>query len=322
MKANVLPVLFIILAAAIGCQKPCTKTTIKKGYFGDTTFVERTYANCNDTLTYYEKQMRSDSTVVSEGEVVNGKKEGEWSMQRWGKEIITFSHGVEVNIKEFDKNGILSLERTLGTDSVYRQRQFDGQGRLMLEEFVNIEGYLTGHGISYDSLGRKDSEGENIAEECLLDTMYVESPEPPYDLQMTLVAENGGKHGPWVFYNAEGKATDTTIFDHGVATWSGDLTGKWNLDSLSTTDTASIGLALFAFALNGLKGFEFKNDGSVSSFDEKGKSHEQGSYRWSRDRTYLFLSDQGEDEDAIRIAKLTPTELQFVADGMTYYLVR
>ncbi|MBI1287673.1 MAG: hypothetical protein GC178_08855 [Flavobacteriales bacterium] len=216
MKANALPVLFIILAAAISCQKPCTKTTIRKGYYGDTTFIERTYANCTDTLTYYEKQMRSDSTVVSEGEVVNGKKEGEWVNSRWRKEVTSYSQGVEINVKEYDNDGILSLERTLGTDSLYRQRQFDGQGRLTVEEFVNMEGYLTGHGITYDSLGRKTSEGEHIAEPCLTDTVYIESPEPPYDLQMTIIEDLGGKHGLWTYYDADGNVTDTVMFDHGV----------------------------------------------------------------------------------------------------------
>lgn len=216
MKTPLLASSLLGMMAAIGCQEPCTKTALQPDNFRDTIIVERSYADCNDTLNYHEVQMRKDSTVLADGEVQNGKREGIWILNRWRKEIVTYEGGFEVNIKEFDRNDLLSSERTFTADSLYFEQQFNQEGRVILNQFLNLEGYLTGHGITYDSLGRKTSEGEHISEPCLVDTVYIESPDPPYDLQMTIIEELGGRHGPWVYYDSEGNVTDTIMFDHGV----------------------------------------------------------------------------------------------------------
>ena len=213
-----LPLLLIpVLLIAIGCQNPCTKTTfIVYSYSGDTIFTERAYPNCDDTLTYHERQVKRDSTVIAEGEVVSGKKEGIWETNGWMRTVTEYKQVIAVKAEWFHDNGKLMQEEVLGADSLYKVRSFYEDGTLESESYQNLDGYLTGSGIDYDTLGRKMAEGEYIAEPCLTDTIYIESPEPPYDLQMTIVEELGGKHGPWLNYDSSGNVTDTVVFDRGV----------------------------------------------------------------------------------------------------------
>lgn len=216
MRTPLLASTLIGMMAALGCQEPCTTTMLQPGNYRDTLIVQRTYADCNDTLNYHEVQMRQDSTILAEGEVMDGRRQGIWTLNGWRKEIVTYAGGVEINIKEFDRNDLLSSERTLTPDSLYFEQQYDEQGRVILDQYVNMDGYLTGHGVTYDSLGRKTSEGEHIPEPCLIDTVYIESPDPPYDLQMTIIEELGGRHGLWTYYDTNGHVVDTIMYDHGV----------------------------------------------------------------------------------------------------------
>ena len=218
MKTTFLTLILLALFTSIGCQKPCTTTTFMvNSYTGDTLFTERTYAICGDTLNYYERRLKGDSTIISEGEVLNGKKEGIWKTNDWLKTISDFKNGVATKVEMFHKNGKLMQVELLGADSMYTVKSYYENGTLESEFLNTLDGYFVGHGVDYDTLGLKASEGEYIAEPCLTDTMYIESSEPPYNLQMTIIEELGGKHGPWIYYDIEGNVTDTVVFDQGIS---------------------------------------------------------------------------------------------------------
>lgn len=217
MKNTITLVSLLGILIGTSCQKPCTTTTAVPGYRGDTTYVERQYANCSDTLNYYEWKRREDSTIVLEGRVVNGKRDGEWIHRGfWDNRTETYRMGTVVATKYFRNDGTLEQEEILNADSLFEVRSYHRNGSVESQLFMTMDGFMTGHGIDYDTLGRKSSEGEYIPEPCMTDTMYVESPDPPYDLQLTIVEELGGKHGPWVNYDGEGNVTDTVFYDHGI----------------------------------------------------------------------------------------------------------
>ncbi|MCF8258342.1 MAG: hypothetical protein K9J06_12375 [Flavobacteriales bacterium] len=217
MRTLALPTVLLALLVAIGCQNPCTKTTSEvNAYSGDTIFTERTYPACGDSLTYHERQVKSDSTVIAQGEVVNGMKEGVWETNAWWKTVREYEHGIAIKVEQFHKNGQLMQEQVLGADSLYKVRSFYENGTLESEHFKTLDDYLTGHGIEYDTLGRKTAEGDHLAEMSMGDTVYVESPVPPYDLKMTVISEAGVKHGPWLQYDADGNVTRTVTYVHGI----------------------------------------------------------------------------------------------------------
>jgi antitoxin component YwqK of YwqJK toxin-antitoxin module len=323
MKTPFILPAFIGLLAVIGCQKPCTKTTHQIAFAGDTIFTIRTYPNCADTLTYHQRQVKADSGLVSVGKIANGRKVGEWTYNGYTKSVTRYEAGVEVEVKDYDKQGRLRLERTLGKDSLYTEKQFYRNGKVGSQRFINMQGYLTGHGIEFDSLGRKMAEGNHIAEDVLPDTAFIPSPEPPHDMQQTIITESGGKHGPWLFYDPDGSINDTVTYDRGVAVWSGDLVGRWRIDSISTTDTSSMGMmaVVIGMAFSDLQGFEFTNNYEMIHFDSKGKKLAVGSYGLSRDRAMLFMLNNDE-EDQAWIRGLTPTRLKLLSDDIVIYLLR
>lgn len=319
-----LPILVILFG--VGCQKPCTKTISKRSFGGDTVYTLRTYPNCDDTLNYFQKQVKSDSTIISEGKFVNGQKDGEWKYYGFRKRVTTYKNGFDIGVKSYREDGSLSQEETLNADSLYEIRSYYRNGKVSSESFQNLDGYLTGHGVDYDSLGRKMAEGEYIAEPVLPDTMYIENPDPPYDLQMTIVTENGGKHGPWIYYDVDGNATDTVLFEMGEAIWSGSIVGKWIIDSVATTENSSLGPALFALsmAMGNLLGYEFKPNGKVFSVQELGETQQVGTYQWSTNRRFLYAISTVNDSShsKIWIQSLTDTRLKILTDNMTVYLIR
>ena len=292
-------------------------------FAGDTIYTIRTYPNCSDTLTYSQKQIKADSTIISEGSLVNGKKEGEWVYNGYQKRTVTYRSGIETDERSYDKDGRLELESILGKDSLYFERQFYGNGAVALERYVNLEGYLTGHGIEYDSLGRKMAEGEYIAEPVMPDTAFIPSPDPPHDMQQTIITENGGMHGPWIYFDVDGNVIDTVTFDRGQAAWTGNIVGKWRIDSIATEDTSSLGAValVVGMALSDLQGFEFTDNYEMIHFDGKGKQLAVGSYSMSRNRTMLFTMNNDEEND-VWIRELTPTRLKLLTEQITLYFVR
>lgn len=226
MKSTFFHLSVLTLLVCIGCQEPCTKTTSDVGYYGDTTYFIRAYPNCSDTLSYYEKHVKKDSTIISEGAFLNGKKDGDWKTTGYFNATTSYKNGQKTAILMFSKKGNLIQEKVLSPDSLFIEKSYYKDGTLESEGFQTMDEYLTGHGVEYDTLGRKSAEGEYIAEPVLTDTLYIESPEPPHDLQMTIVTENGGKHGPWILYDIEGDPSDTLMYDRGVLLGEGNALGK------------------------------------------------------------------------------------------------
>ena len=310
---------FLVLLAlfiGIGCQQPCTKTTKQTTYAGDTIYTIREYPNCEDTLSYNQKQVKADSSIVSEGRIVNGKKEGEWIYNGYVKRVLTFNSGIEVAGKEYGKTGNLQMERVLEKDSLYFEKNYFKNGNIESESFVNTADYLIGRGVEYDTLGRKMAEGEHIAEPVLPDTAYIENPNPPYDLQPTIITENGGKHGPWLYYDGAGNHIATVNYDRGVAIWTGNLAGKWKLDSVSTEGGSSIkeGDLEIRMAMSDLSGYEFSPGGTVNGVGE-------GIYYQGADHVVFYCTNNGENQ-RVWLRGLTPAHLTLQTVDMTLYFVR
>ncbi|TNF29231.1 MAG: hypothetical protein EP314_02980 [Bacteroidetes bacterium] len=235
--------ILIVLVTSFGCQNPCTQVTSGPLYAGDTTYIKRNYATCGDTLNYYQWRMKRDSTVLEEGEVLNGLKEGDWTVVIYGQmhNVITYRAGNKVAAKMYGQDGALLQEEELLGDSIFRVRSYyEESGQLEAEGYQTLDDYTTGHWVEYDTLGRKVAEGDHIAEPCLTDTMYIESPLPPHDLQMTVITESGGRHGPWLFYDGEGSVSDTVIYDHGIPVIDGANTNS----DISTEQTGNDGSAV------------------------------------------------------------------------------
>ncbi|MGB0917464.1 MAG: toxin-antitoxin system YwqK family antitoxin [Flavobacteriales bacterium] len=323
MKTTIPPLFLLLLMIGTGCQQPCTKISKQSTYAGDTIYTYKTYPNCADTLTYTQRQIKADSSVVSEGEMLDGKKDALWVYYGYSKREAEYKNGIEIVKRSYDKEGRLSEESVLGEDSLYLEKTFYDNGQVRLERFVNSDGFLTGHGFAYDPLGRKAAEGDFIAEPVLPDTAYVENPEPPYDLQMTMITENGGKHGLWLFYDGEGNVTDTVNFEMGVAQWTGDIVGKWELDSISTTDTSSIGTTLFAvaMAMSDMKGYEFTTAGKLRSLDSSGAASDNGEFAWSKDRTTLYWW-KGQEQESLYVRKLNNQILELKSDRPSTLFVK
>ncbi|MCF8277105.1 MAG: hypothetical protein K9J17_10240 [Flavobacteriales bacterium] len=324
MKSILQTTALLTLLVAIGCQQPCTTTTFNVNkYSGDTVFVKRAYAICGDTLNYYERQVTSDSIVVSEGEVLNGKKEGQWKTSGWNKTVSDYQHGIALRVEISNKEGVLEQEEVLGPDSLYKVKSFYEDGTLESEFFQTLDGLMTGRGIEYDKAGKKIAEGEYLTEWIIGDTMYIESPLPPYDLEMTIISDAGGKHGPWFYYDSNGNVTDTVKFNAGKAEWTGNLVGLWDSDSVATTYTAPSEkvLPMLAYGFEDFKGYEFTESGSLHARGKKGRLGRTMHYDWTHDNSYLEVTDQG-DHLSLQIRRFDDTRLILILDDLTFYLRR
>lgn len=323
MKTTFPLLLLLALFVAVGCQQPCTKTTKQTTHAGDTIYSVRTYPNCEDTLSYSQKQVMADSSLVSEGRMENGKKEGEWVYNGYTKRVVTYHSDFEVALKEYDKAGNLQREKVFGKDSLYAEKQFHRNGKIQAESLINLDGFVTGHGVEYDTLGRKMAEGEHIAEDVLADTVYIENPNPPHNLEPVVVTENGGKHGPWQYYNGAGSHIATTNYNRGVAVWTGSLAGKWKLDSISTQSNTSSGEGTLDITMTvaDLGGYEFYPTGAVNGIEVNGQGVGEGIYYKYLDNVVMYCTNNGENQ-RVWIRTLTPTQLTVQTVDLTFYLHR
>lgn len=311
----------ILLAAFAGCQKPCTKTTQEATSWGDTIYTHRMYPNCNDTLNYYEKNLRSDSTIISEGSFVNGKKNGDWTYSGYQDQVKTYQNGLKVAVRTYRKDGSLEQEEILNADSLFEVRSYFRNGNLESEDFQNLEGYLTGHGILYDSTGRKLAEGDHIAEDVLGDTVYIENPNPPHDLQQTIITENGGKHGPWLYYDFDGNVIDTIQFNRGKAVWNADVVGKWKLDKIVSKGTENSGEEVL-MAIPDLVGYEFTADGKLGAFNSKNVTSNWGTYATDSNGADLYVFDNQRVAHRIFLLGVEKESLKFAIGSSVFYLTR
>jgi len=253
--------------------------------------------------------------------MLNGKKEGEWIYNGYAKRVLTYNAGIEVAAKEYDKAGNLRAESVLGTDSLYAEKQFYSNGKVEIEQFLTLDGYLTGHAIRYDSLGRKLAEGNHIPESCFSDTVYIESQEPPHDLKMTVIEELGGKHGPWIYYNFEGSIIDTINFDHGSATWTGNIVGKWRLKMTVNTSGNSAD-EKFLMHIPDFSGYEFTADGRMGAINQKDQTSNWGTFAWETDGQGLFVFDNTRTAHNIFLFTLNDLDLKFAIGNQIFYFER
>lgn len=329
---TLIPAVCTSLLIAVGCQKPCTKTTStnnspSEGEIGFVT--KRDFADCGDTLNYREQVFqvaysdtgKTDTVIVSEGQFLNGQKDGKWIYFGRNRQETVYRNGFEVEIRDYSKDGKLMIESILGADSLYAEKQFYANGKVESEQFTNLNGYLTGHGILYDSTGRKLAEGDHISEDVLPDTVYIENPEPPYDLQQIIITENGGKHGPWVYYGFDGTIIDTVNFDKGKAVWGGSEVGKWKLEEIvngnPTDSTKEVLMNIPDFV-----GYEFTADGKLGAFNTKGQTSNWGTYSWNPDGSSLYVFDNKKEGHAIFLFDIDKESMKFAIGTRIFHLKR
>lgn len=218
MKFSSFIILFAVIILGISCDNSCVKYTADTGPYGNQDLiVKRQYANCADTLNYYEWRLKSDSAEVSSGEVKAGLREGQWTNHSWNRKTVsTYESGVETLIFTYSSKDVLIEKLELQADSLYKGTAYYDNGNVESEYFQNSDGFLTGNGADYHKDGWKVAEGQYIPELCFADTVYIENPNPPHDLQMTIVEELGGRHGLWKLFDSEGNQIGSINYDHGI----------------------------------------------------------------------------------------------------------
>jgi antitoxin component YwqK of YwqJK toxin-antitoxin module len=318
---TLIPALYALVLVTYGCQKPCTTTSQKVTPWGDTIFTTRTYTNCADTLSYAEKTFRADSSIISEGNMLNGQKNGTWTYYGPNRRETVYRNGFEVEMRMYREDGNLLSESILGADSLYAEKQFYPNGKVEAEEFTDLNGYLTGHGILYDSTGRKLAEGDNIAEDVLTDTVYMESPVPPHDMQPVVISESGGKHGPWVYYGFDGTIIDTVNFDKGKAIWGGSEIGKWKLEEVVNGNPADSTKEVL-MNMPDLVGYEFTADGKLGAYNTQGQTTQWGTYSSSPGGADLYVFDSQKETHHIFLFHVEGESMRFAIGSRIYRLKR